>query len=57
LVRVRELAAPWEFPYEARFGGCRSWIQLPDPPAHWQKTARPVLDEDAIATLQDRLPV
>ena len=57
LVRVRELAAPWEFPYEARFGGCRSWIQLPDPPAHWQKTARPVLDEDALATLQDRLPV
>jgi hypothetical protein len=57
LVRVRELAEPWEFPYEARFGGCRSWIQLPTPPAHWQKTARPVLDEDALATLQDRLSV
>jgi hypothetical protein len=57
LVRVRELASPWQFPYEARFGGCRSWIPLPDPPAHWIKTARPVLDEDTLATLQDRLPV
>ncbi|MCX6876794.1 MAG: DUF1802 family protein [Verrucomicrobia bacterium] len=55
LVRVRELAAPWEFPYDAGFGGCRSWIQLPAPPAQWQQTARPVLDEDALATLADRL--
>jgi len=57
LVRVRQLASPWEFPYEARFGGCRSWIQLPDPPPHWQKTAHSVLDEDTLATLEDRLHV
>ncbi len=55
LVRVRELATPWEFPYHAGFGGCRSWIQLPEPPAHWQASARPVLDADALATLDDRL--
>ncbi len=55
LVRVRELANPWEFPYTASLGGCRSWIQLPEPPAHWQASARPVLDEDALATLADRL--
>ncbi len=57
LVRVRQLASPWEFPYEASFGGCRSWIQLPEHPSHWQQTARPVIDEDALATLQDRLGI
>ena len=51
LVRVRELATPWIFPYEARFGGCRSWIQLPDPPPAWQTEARPVLADDRFATL------
>ena len=54
-VRVRKLEIPWELPYEARFGGCRSWIELPEAPAHWQQTARPVVDDDAFATLQDRL--
>ncbi|KAB2639474.1 MAG: DUF1802 family protein [Verrucomicrobia bacterium] len=57
LVRVRQLATPWEFPYETSFGGCRSWIQLPQPPAHWQQAARPVLDEDALATLNDRISI
>ena len=42
LVLVRELAQPWEFPYETRFGGCRSWIELPEPPAGWLESARPV---------------
>lgn len=54
-VRVRELEHPWHLTYEARFGGCRSWIELPEPPAHWRETARPIMDEDAFATLQDRL--
>jgi hypothetical protein len=54
-VRVWELAQPWELPYEARFGGCRSWIELPAPPAQWRELARPVLDDDTFATLQDRL--
>ncbi|MEI6605480.1 MAG: DUF1802 family protein [Verrucomicrobiota bacterium] len=54
-VRVRELATPWEFPYEAGLGGCRSWVQLPEPPAQWQASARPVLDEDTLATLEARL--
>ena len=51
LVRVRELATPWIFPYEARFGGCRSWIQLPTPPAGWDQAARPVLADEAMAKL------
>lgn len=56
LVRVRELATPWIFPYEARFGGCRSWIQLPAPPAGWDESARPVLDDEAMAQLELLVP-
>ena len=32
-VRVFRLRAPWIFADERRFGGCRSWVQLPDAPA------------------------
>ncbi|HSP42228.1 MAG TPA: DUF1802 family protein, partial [Luteolibacter sp.] len=49
LVRVRELAEPWELPYQTSFGGCRSWITLPEPPAGWRENARPVLDDAAFA--------
>ena len=45
LVRVRELADPWELPYQPSFGGCRSWITLPEPPAGWRENARSVLDD------------
>lgn len=51
LVRVRELATPWEFAYEPKYGGCRSWINLPEPPAGWLENARPVLDDAAFGSL------
>ncbi len=51
VVRIWKLATPWEFPYEAKYGGCRSWINLPDPPAGWEETARPVIDDVAFAAL------
>ncbi len=50
LVRVRELATPWELVYQPSFGGCRSWIALPEPPAGWRENARPVLDDVAFAS-------
>jgi len=31
-VKVIALATPWVFPYEARYGGCRSWVTLDAPP-------------------------
>ncbi len=31
-VRVCELAEPLLFPDHASFGGCRSWIEVPEPP-------------------------
>jgi hypothetical protein len=55
LVRIRELAEPWEFPYEARYGGCRSWVNLPEAPAGWRESARTVLDDEAFAALETGL--
>lgn len=42
-VRVARLAEPFVFPDALRFGGCRSWIALPELPA--DAAAREVLDE------------
>ena len=30
LVRVASLAEPWVFPYQPGYGGCRSWVKLPE---------------------------
>lgn len=42
-VRVYRGDQPWTFPSEAKFGGCRSWLDLPAPPESLGLT--PVLDE------------
>ncbi len=42
-VRVARLAEPFVFPDSPRFGGCRSWITLPELPAG--AAAHDVLDE------------
>ena len=44
-VRVARLAEPFVFADSPRFGGCRSWITLPELPA--ETVAREVLDEAA----------
>ena len=44
-VKVRELAAPWEFAYEPKYGGCRSWLNLPEPPAGWLESSAPVASD------------
>jgi hypothetical protein len=54
-VRVRQLAEPWVFPYEKSHGGCRSWVTLPAPPADWENSARPVIDDTEFAGLAERL--
>ena len=55
LVRISKLADPVKFPYEPKFGGCRSWLEIPAPPENWQETASPVVGDDAFATLYDAL--
>jgi hypothetical protein len=42
-VRVVRLAEPFVFPDSPRYGGCRSWITLPDLPADTRATD--VLDD------------
>jgi hypothetical protein len=42
-VRVERLAEPFRFPDSPRYGGCRSWVNLPDLPAGTQFI--PVLNE------------
>lgn len=53
LVRVRELAEPWAFDYEKKYGGCRSWVDLPDPST--EDPGRPVMDEETFEGLRARL--
>ncbi len=51
LVRIFKLAEPWEFPYEPKYGGCRSWVNLPEPPAGWRISATPVIGDVAFGEL------
>src|SRR5262249_28997585 len=44
-VRVHRLSVPHIFPDSPRYGGCRSWIEVPDLPSG--VTLTPVLDEAA----------
>jgi hypothetical protein len=55
LVRIRKLAQPWKLEYHSSFGGCRSWIKLPDPPPDWQSSATPVVNDETFETLKNQL--
>lgn len=43
-LRVWRLAEPWGFPHLARYGGCRSWLDLPEVPRDGQLS--PVLTDE-----------
>lgn len=42
--RVYRLERPWEFPDRPAYGGCRSWVTLPEPPPGLLRL--PVLDDE-----------
>lgn len=42
-VRVFRLGTPWRFSDQPRYGGCRSWVELPEVPAGLE--LEPVLDD------------
>lgn len=54
-VRIRQLAAPWELSYEPKYGGCRSWINLPAAPVSWEKLSIPVVGDREFEGLLDQL--
>ncbi len=55
LVQVKELAEPWEFPYQKSYGGCRSWVDLPESPLDFAEFAKPVLPAHTLATISKKL--
>jgi hypothetical protein len=44
LLRAFRIFPVWELPFHPSYGGCRSWITLPDPPADLKK--EPVLTDE-----------
>lgn len=54
IAEVHELAAPWQLEYIPAFGGCRSWIHLPEPPAGILDHARQVVAADELTEIGAR---
>ena len=48
LVRVFQLAEPWELTYTTAFGGCRSWIKLPTAP---EASESPVIADERFSEI------
>ena len=47
LVRMYTLPALWSFPYEPRYGGCRSWVKLPAEGTELETALVPVMSDAA----------
>ncbi|MFQ3671130.1 MAG: DUF1802 family protein, partial [Verrucomicrobiia bacterium] len=45
ILRVHRIQPPWNLPYDPAYAGCKSWIDLPDPPQPF--TPQPVLPDAA----------
>lgn len=52
-VRVFKLETPVSLPDEPKFGGCRSWVNLPD--AAGMKNYQPVLDDQAHRRVESQI--
>jgi hypothetical protein len=53
LVRAYKLPARWSFPYSKSYGGCRSWVTLPEPTAGWREALVPSVSDDAFLQTAD----
>ncbi len=53
LVRVSKIAPVWTLDDSPAFGGCKSWIDLGEPPAH--QTFAPVLDDRTYASRAEEI--
>ena len=47
VLRVWRLEQPWTFPHQAKYGGCRSWLDLPEVPRECRLS--PVMSDSAHA--------
>lgn len=55
LVRVSRLPQTWSFPYKPGYGGCRSWVNLPEEGTALESQLQPVLDETIWQTQADTI--
>ena len=55
LVRAYKLPQRWHFPYAKSYGGCRSWITLPDEGLPRAAAATPALSDAAFAEVSAKL--
>jgi hypothetical protein len=55
LVRAWKLPYRWTFPYEKRFGGCRSWVDLPTDGLQTLSSATPAIADKAWQTLASEI--
>lgn len=46
LVRVRQASVDWTLSYEKKYGGCRTWVNLPESPAGWMESLQPVVSDE-----------
>ena len=51
IAESHQLAKPWQIHYAPSFGGCRSWITMPDPPADVLAGAKPVASTEDLAKI------
>lgn len=47
LVRSYRLPSQWSFPYQKSYGGCRSWVNLPEEGTELRAGAKPVMGDEA----------
>lgn len=47
LVRVSRLPSLWSFPYQPGYGGCRSWVKLPEEGNERMESLTPSMNETA----------
>lgn len=53
IVRVHRLNEPWCLPWNPALAGCKSWVELPDPPPNL--TSTPAIPEPKFAQLIQRI--
>jgi len=49
LVRTYKLPERWSFPYSKSYGGCRSWVNLPELTPSWREALLPAVSDAEFA--------
>jgi hypothetical protein len=55
LVRAYKLPESWGFPYAKSYGGCRSWVNLPEEGLNFLENATPALSDASWADVAETL--